>query len=68
MNPLVVITGGTKGIGKALIEEFLAGGFDIITCARNENDLSTLQNEMKEQFPGSSVFFQKADLSSNSTS
>ena len=63
MNPLVVITGGTKGIGKALIERFLAGGFDVITCARNENDLSTLQNEMKEQFPGSSVFFQKADLS-----
>ena len=63
MNPLVVITGGTKGIGKALIERFLAGGFDVITCARNENDLWSLQSAMKAQFPDSEVYFQKADLS-----
>jgi short-subunit dehydrogenase len=63
MNPLVVITGGTKGIGKALIERFLAGGFDVITCARNENDLQALKSAMKAQFPDSEVYFQKADLS-----
>ncbi|MCF0059466.1 SDR family oxidoreductase [Dyadobacter sp. CY356] len=63
MNPLVVITGGTKGIGRALIERFLAEGFDVITCARNENDLLSLQSDMKAQFPDSEVFFQKADLS-----
>lgn len=63
MNPLVVITGGTKGIGKALIERFLAGGFDVITCARNEIDLWALQSAMKAQFPDSEVYFQKADLS-----
>ena len=63
MNPIVVITGGTKGIGKALIERFLAGGFDVITCARNENDLWSLQSAMKAQFPDSEVYFQKADLS-----
>jgi short-subunit dehydrogenase len=63
MNPLVVITGGTKGIGKALIERFLAGGFDVITCARNENDLWALKSAMKAQFPDSEVYFQKADLS-----
>ncbi|MCF2445878.1 SDR family oxidoreductase [Dyadobacter sp. CY345] len=63
MNPLVVITGGTKGIGKALIERFLAGSFDVITCARNENDLFELKNEMKEKFSDTEVYFQKADLS-----
>ncbi|WP_159468570.1 SDR family oxidoreductase [Dyadobacter sp. 3J3] len=63
MNPLVVITGGTKGIGRALIERFLAGSFDVITCARNENDLLSLQSDMKTQFPDSEVYFQKADLS-----
>jgi len=63
MNPLVVVTGGTKGIGKALIERFLAGSFDVITCARNENDLFALKNDMKTKFPGTDVYFQKADLS-----
>ena len=63
MNPLVVITGGTKGIGRALIERFLAEGFDVITCARNDNDLLSLQSDMKTQFPDSEVYFQKADLS-----
>ena len=63
MNPLVVVTGGTKGIGKALIERFLAASFDVITCARNENDLFELQSKMKEKFPDSEVYFQKADLS-----
>lgn len=63
MNPLVVITGGTKGIGKALIERFLAGSFDVITCARNENDLFELKNEMKEKFSDAEVYFQKSDLS-----
>jgi short-subunit dehydrogenase len=63
MNPFVVITGGTKGIGRALIERFLAGKFDVITCARNENDLLALKSDMKAQFPDSEVYFQKADLS-----
>jgi short-subunit dehydrogenase len=63
MNPLVVITGGTKGIGKALIERFLAGSFDVITCSRNEDDLWSLKTAMKAQFPDSEVYFQKADLS-----
>lgn len=63
MNQLLVITGGTKGIGKAIIEKFMANGFNVITCARNDNDLESLQAEMKERFSGQSLFYQKADLS-----
>lgn len=63
MNPLVVVTGGTKGIGKAVIERFMEGGFDVITCARNETDLLNLQEEMQSRFPLSKLFYQPADLS-----
>lgn len=63
MNPLVIVTGGTKGIGKAVIERFMEGGFDVITCARNEMDLFSLQQEMKSSFPATELYYQPADLS-----
>ncbi len=47
MKKLAVITGGTKGIGKALIEKFASQGFDIITCSRNSNDLNELEGDVK---------------------
>jgi NAD(P)-dependent dehydrogenase (short-subunit alcohol dehydrogenase family) len=34
----VVITGGTKGIGRTLCETFLRAGADVLTCGRNEPD------------------------------
>lgn len=35
MNPLIVVTGGTKGIGKAVVERFVRSGFDAVVCARH---------------------------------
>jgi hypothetical protein len=34
----MLVTGGTKGIGFALAESFLAAGADVVVCARNEPD------------------------------
>lgn len=62
MNKLVVVTGGTKGIGRALVDKFAAQGFDVVTCARNEEDLRQLKKEV-EQKTGQSVFVFQADLS-----
>jgi short-subunit dehydrogenase len=63
MNPLVVVTGGTKGIGKAIIERFLEGKCDVITCARNNKDLFSLQKEMNGQYTESQLLYKTADLS-----
>ncbi|MEQ9167049.1 MAG: SDR family oxidoreductase [Fulvivirga sp.] len=58
MKKLAVITGGTKGIGKALIEKFASEGFDIITCSRNENDLKVLSDDIASRFDISIKTFQ----------
>ena len=63
MNKLAVITGGTKGIGRALIHQFASAGFDIITCSRNEQDLERLRVEFAGTYSGVSLFARRSDLS-----
>ncbi len=62
-NKLAVITGGTKGIGRALVEKFASGGWDVVTCSRNEDDLRDLKAEVEGSCEGVEVFIFSADLS-----
>jgi len=63
MKKLVVITGGTKGIGKALVYAFASQGFDVATCARTEADLNQLKENLVGEFPHLNFYVQPADLS-----
>ncbi|MCZ6521594.1 MAG: SDR family NAD(P)-dependent oxidoreductase [Bacteroidetes bacterium] len=63
MNKLVVVTGGTQGIGKAIVEKFAEEGFDIIICARNQITLNSLQAELNSQFPSIKIDTLPVDLS-----
>lgn len=40
MKPLILITGGTKGIGRAIVDRFVAGGFEAVVCARSVGDVT----------------------------
>lgn len=42
-NKVVVITGGSDGIGKALVEQFLSYGSKVATCGRNYDKFYQLQ-------------------------
>ncbi|GAB4042432.1 SDR family oxidoreductase [Spirosoma jeollabukense] len=35
MNPLIIVTGGSKGIGRAIADRFVSEGFDAVVCARS---------------------------------
>lgn len=43
LNKVVVVTGGSEGIGKALVEAFLQEGAKVATCGRNYDKLYQLQ-------------------------
>lgn len=58
-NKVVVVTGGTEGIGKALVEQFLLAGAQVATCARNQDKLYRLQSE----FPSYPLHAVLADVS-----
>lgn len=62
MKKCIVVTGGSKGIGKAIIERFAEAGFDAITCARNAQDLENLQKEIISKY-NVKLHYQTADLS-----
>jgi len=63
MNKLVVVTGGTKGMGKAIVEKFAEEGFDIVTCGRNQEMLNGLQAEINGQSPSVEINTLPVDLS-----
>ena len=63
MNPLAVVTGGTKGIGRATAERFLAGGFDVVTCAREGEALRGFREAAQRRYIQSSLLIHQADLS-----
>ena len=47
MNQTIVVSGGTKGIGRAIIEKAAERNMRIITCSRHANDLQELKATMK---------------------
>ncbi|MBS1682758.1 MAG: SDR family oxidoreductase [Bacteroidetes bacterium] len=62
MNPLMVITGGTKGIGRAIAQRFAKAGFDLALCARNDKDLHQTKHDIEAEFQNN-VFTHPADVS-----
>jgi short-subunit dehydrogenase len=63
MSKSILVTGGTKGIGRAIIERFGAEGFDVFTCSRHLGDLEELKADFESQFPTQNIHIFPADLS-----
>ena len=60
-RPTILITGATKGIGRALVERFAASAGELHLVARNARDLESLQKKL--QSDDCRVHVYPADLS-----
>ena len=47
-NHVAIVTGASRGIGKAIAVGFASAGADVVLGARNEHDLVTVSNEIND--------------------
>lgn len=59
----VLITGGSKGIGRSIVFEFASHGFEVVTCSRSVENLDVLEKEFLHAFPDGRLTTIMADLS-----
>lgn len=59
----VIITGASKGIGKAIAEIFAANGYDLFLCSRGEAALYKTMEELVTRFPAVTIKARPFDLS-----
>jgi len=59
----IIITGASKGIGKAIAEIFAANGYSLLLCSRGELALYKTMEELITRFPQANIKARPADLS-----
>ena len=52
-----VVTGGSKGIGKAIAAELMAEGAAVVICSRHQDELDAAAVELVKQMPDESTGF-----------
>jgi short-subunit dehydrogenase len=59
----VIVTGASKGIGKAIAEIFAANGHNLFLCSRGEVTLYKTMEELMTKYPSVAIKAKPADLS-----
>jgi short-subunit dehydrogenase len=59
----IVITGASKGIGKAIAEKFAENGYSLFLCSRTESELAATASNISNDFPDIKVEYKVCDVS-----
>jgi len=59
----IIITGASKGLGKAIAEKFAAAGHHLFLCSRNEGLLQTTQQELSQKYSNKNIEISATDIS-----
>jgi short-subunit dehydrogenase len=59
----IIITGASKGIGKAIADKFASKGNTLLLCARNEKLLMETAEEIVSRYPQTTIHIRATDIS-----
>lgn len=59
----ILITGGSRGIGKLIAKHLASQGHSLVIIARYLDELSRASSEIKASFPSSEIIYYKCDVS-----
>jgi len=62
-NKTIIVSGCTKGIGRAICEYFANEGFNVAGFARNENDVDEMNKSFRDRYANQQFLFLSADAS-----
>lgn len=57
-----IVTGATKGIGRAIVMHLAANNFNVSLCARNEREIETLLRDLSSRYPRQNFYGISADM------
>jgi short-subunit dehydrogenase len=57
----VIVTGASRGIGKAVAEAFAKAGHEVLITARQQAKLDAVAEEIRQRYPGAKVLAKAAD-------
>ncbi len=57
-----IITGATKGIGRAISEVFAREGFNLALCSRSQQDLEAYRQDLQQRYPQIQVLIKATDM------
>lgn len=58
----VIVTGASKGIGKAIAAQFASAGYRLLLCSRGEKSLYDTVNEIQTRFPEAVIAGRPTDM------
>ena len=64
--PIIIITGASRGLGRAIADKFAANGFDLLLTAMHEATMKAAVTELGELFPRIRILWRCHDLSKKS--
>lgn len=59
----IIITGASRGLGKAIAEQFASNGYNLFLCSRSEVGLYKVMEELTTRFPDVDIRAKSFDLS-----
>jgi 3-oxoacyl-[acyl-carrier protein] reductase len=65
-NKVAIITGGSKGIGKAITSAYIQEGAKVVIAARTITHLEKTTNDIQQLFPNGEIEFFQCDVTSES--